>query len=223
MSFASDVKSSSQEFMPMFTMQNGAPLGMDSTMVMPQMHTTFPWNDYQPPPPEAASVPPVYQPTTAASTAPTPPLSPSFVETEKNSAKSPKQATPTQPATRERHRLASARNWNKKKSAAVDLQATELRVEAQHKALQTQYAEVAEQVRSVKHALLDHASCDDPAIGRWLQQEARQVGGSMKAEGDGRDDNDNGKRAKADDLRNASATKSRKQGAAEDIGAASSR
>lgn len=77
--------------------------------------------------------------------------------------------------SRERHRLASARNWHKQKQATADLQATKARVEAQHAALKEEYSEVLSQVQQVKHALLGHANCGDPAIKMWLHKEASGV------------------------------------------------
>lgn len=86
-------------------------------------------------------------------------------------------STHSQPRSqsRERHRLASARNWHKQKQATVDLQATKMRVEAQHAALREEYNEVLNQVQQIKHALLGHAACNDPAIKMWLKHEADGV------------------------------------------------
>ena len=77
--------------------------------------------------------------------------------------------------SRERHRLASARNWHKQKQATADLQATKDRVEAQHAALRNEYNDVLGQVQQVKLALLGHAGCNDPAIKMWLEREATGV------------------------------------------------
>jgi hypothetical protein len=111
-----------------------------------------------------------------ASFAPPPP--PAAAATRKQRASvSSATSTHSQPRSqsRERHRLASARNWHKQKQATVDLQATKMRVEAQHAALRDEYNEVLGQVQQIKHALLGHAACNDPAIKMWLKREADGV------------------------------------------------
>lgn len=113
---------------------------------------------------------------TRASFAPPPP--PAAATTRKQRASvSSATSTHSQPRSqsRERHRLASARNWHKQKQATVDLQATKMRVEAQHAALRDEYNEVLGQVQQIKHALLGHAACNDPAIKMWLKREADGV------------------------------------------------
>ncbi|KAM0321435.1 hypothetical protein ACHAQA_010111 [Verticillium albo-atrum] len=179
LSFGTDATSASQDVEPVFTLHNSNSLGMSNNMGASQMPSFPPWNAYQPTP--AGTVTPVTQPADAANTAPTPPLPPSRVQAERRSTPSPTPAAEDRPACRERHRIASARNWRKQKTAMSDLQTTKQHVETEHTALQSQYAEVAEQVRFAKHALFDHMGCDDPAIGRWLKNEAQHKG-SRRAE-----------------------------------------
>ncbi|KAM9874237.1 hypothetical protein VDGL01_11670 [Verticillium dahliae] len=86
-----------------------------------------------------------------------------------------KQSKPPQSQSRERHRLASARNWHKQKQATADLQASKDRAEAQHAALKEVYNDVLNQVQQIKHALMGHVGCNDPAIKMWLERETNKV------------------------------------------------
>ncbi|KAM0268528.1 hypothetical protein ACHAQH_009967 [Verticillium albo-atrum] len=203
LSFGTEGPSISQDVDPMFTLHNPDAIRMGSTMDMPQMEPHQTWNAYQPNP----LVAPASQPGGTTDTAPTPPLSP-FAMADSQSAPAP--AVENRPASRERHRLASARNWRKQKTATADLQATKQRVEAEHTSLQSQYAEVAEQVRFVKNALLTHAGCDDPAIGRWLENEVRSVGGRQQARPKEHVRHSTGKRNHADGVGEDGSEKSRK-------------
>ncbi|EEY17222.1 predicted protein [Verticillium alfalfae VaMs.102] len=206
-----DATSLGQDVNPMFTLHNPDAYNMaNNTMSVPQAGVDQPWDVYHPDKPAYAAISPVSAPDNAVLTAPTPPLSPSTSLAGLDDMAPPSPPTEHQPASRERHRLASARNWRKQKSAAADLQAAGQRVEAEHSALQSQYAEVAEQVRFVKHALLGHAACHDPAISRWLENEAQSVG-SRQARLEEQVGHGTGKRNHADTVEQAGSMKSQKQ------------
>ncbi|OLN89998.1 Conidial development protein fluffy [Colletotrichum chlorophyti] len=86
---------------------------------------------------------------------------------------SPRRAQKTPPPRRrERHRQASARNWQKQKQQTADLQAAKNEAEARHRELKREYTEVLSQVMAAKNALMDHASCNHPAISSWLRCQA---------------------------------------------------
>ncbi|RXG41621.1 hypothetical protein VDGE_02235 [Verticillium dahliae] len=206
-----DAISLGQGVNPMFTLHNPDAYRMaNKTMGVPQAGVDQPWDVYHADKPAYAAVSPVSASENATLTAPTPPLSPSTSLAGLNDMAPPSPTAEHRPASRERHRLASARNWRKQKSAAADLQAEGQRVEAEHSALQSQYAEVAEQVRFVKHALLGHAACHDPAISRWLDNEAQSVG-SRQARPEEQVGHGTGKRNHADAVEQAGSAKSQKQ------------
>ncbi|CRK42271.1 hypothetical protein BN1708_008730 [Verticillium longisporum] len=206
-----DATSLDQDVNPMFTLHNPDDYSMaNNIMSVPQAGIDQPWDVYHPNKPAYAAVSPVSASENATLTAPTPPLSPSTSLAGLNDKTPPSPAAEHRPASRERHRLASARNWRKQKSATADLQAAGQRVEAEHSALQSQYAEVAEQVRFVKHALLGHAACHDPAISRWLENEAQSVG-SRQARPKEQVGHGTGKRNHADAVEQAGSAKSQKQ------------
>ncbi|RNJ54558.1 hypothetical protein D7B24_000338 [Verticillium nonalfalfae] len=205
-----DATSLGQDVNPMFTLHNPDAYNMaNNTMGVPQAGVDQPWDVYHPDKPAYAAISPVSAPDNAVLTAPTPPLSPSTSLAGLDDMTPPSPAAEHRPASRERHRLASARNWRKQKSAAADLQAAGQRVEAEHSALQSQYSEVAEQVRFVKHALLGHAACHDPAISRWLENEAQSVGG-RQARPEEQVGHGTGKRNHADTVEQAGSAKSQK-------------
>lgn len=98
-----------------------------------------------------------------------------FVSSKTSNGGQSKQSKSPQSQSRERHRLASARNWHKQKQASADLQATKDRVEAQHAALKEEYNDILNQVQQIKHALMGHVGCNDPAIKMWLELETNEV------------------------------------------------
>ncbi|KAK1976526.1 hypothetical protein LZ30DRAFT_805493 [Colletotrichum cereale] len=73
---------------------------------------------------------------------------------------------------RERHRRASARNWQKQKQQTADLEAAMKIAESRNRELHREYAEVLSQVMNVKNALMDHTNCNHPAISSWLRSQA---------------------------------------------------
>ncbi|GKT63914.1 nitrogen assimilation transcription factor nirA [Colletotrichum tofieldiae] len=73
---------------------------------------------------------------------------------------------------RERHRRASARNWQKQKQQTADLEAAMNIAEARNRELHRKYSEVLRQVMDAKNALMDHAKCNHPAINSWLRCQA---------------------------------------------------
>ncbi|KZL88089.1 nitrogen assimilation transcription factor nira, partial [Colletotrichum incanum] len=88
----------------------------------------------------------------------------------KTPSKSPGQETPSH--DRERHRRASARNWQKQKQQTADLEAAMNIAEARNRELHREYSEVLSQVMDAKNALMDHAKCNHPAISSWLRCQA---------------------------------------------------
>ncbi|KAL0936849.1 fungal specific transcription factor domain-containing protein [Colletotrichum truncatum] len=110
------------------------------------------------------------------STAGTSASTPIDIDAEENDANVlPRQSkSPSQqpPQNRERHRQASARNWQKQKQQTADLQAAKNEAEARNKELQRQYSEVLNEVMTVKNALMEHARCNHPAISSWLRSQA---------------------------------------------------
>ncbi|KAK1989943.1 hypothetical protein LX36DRAFT_676228 [Colletotrichum falcatum] len=73
---------------------------------------------------------------------------------------------------RERHRRASARNWQKQKQQMADLEVAMRLAESRNRELHHEHAEALGQVMDAKNALMDHAKCDHPAISNWLSSQA---------------------------------------------------
>ncbi|KAK6213181.1 hypothetical protein QIS74_09183 [Colletotrichum tabaci] len=80
---------------------------------------------------------------------------------------SPEGQTP--PHDRERHRRASARNWQKQKQQSAELEAAMRVAEDRNRMLHREFAEIASQVMDAKNALIAHAQCNHPAINSWLR------------------------------------------------------
>ncbi|KAK1519550.1 uncharacterized protein CCOS01_11201 [Colletotrichum costaricense] len=80
----------------------------------------------------------------------------------------------TQPPAlgRERHRRASARNWQKQKQQSADLESAKDTAEARNRELHQEHSKILNQVMSLKNALMDHAECNHPAINGWLRCQA---------------------------------------------------
>ncbi|WQF85308.1 Putative zn(2)Cys(6) fungal-type DNA-binding domain-containing protein [Colletotrichum destructivum] len=75
----------------------------------------------------------------------------------------------TPPHDRERHRRASARNWQKQKQQSAELEAAMRVAEDRNRMLHREFAEIASQVMDAKNALIAHAQCNHPAINSWLR------------------------------------------------------
>ncbi|OHF02051.1 hypothetical protein CORC01_02630 [Colletotrichum orchidophilum] len=73
---------------------------------------------------------------------------------------------------RDRHRRASARNWQKQKQQSADLESAKDTAEALNSQLHREHARVSSQVMDLKNALMDHAMCNHPAINGWLRCQA---------------------------------------------------
>ncbi|KXH34995.1 hypothetical protein CSIM01_02031 [Colletotrichum simmondsii] len=80
----------------------------------------------------------------------------------------------TQPPAlgRERHRRASARNWQKQKQQSADLESAKDTAEARNRELHQEHSKILNQVMNLKNALMDHAECNHPAINGWLRCQA---------------------------------------------------
>ncbi|KAK1673247.1 hypothetical protein BDP55DRAFT_505493, partial [Colletotrichum godetiae] len=70
---------------------------------------------------------------------------------------------------RERHRRASARNWQKQKQQSADLESAKDTAEARNRELHREHSQILDQVMNLKNALMDHAECNHPAINGWLR------------------------------------------------------
>lgn len=92
------------------------------------------------------------------------------VAKKRSKSKSPDQKEPSH--DRERHRRASARNWQKQKQQTADLEAAMNIAEVRNRELRREYSTVLSQVLDVKNALMDHAKCDHTAINSWLRFQA---------------------------------------------------
>ncbi|KAJ3938924.1 uncharacterized protein N0V96_011031 [Colletotrichum fioriniae] len=73
---------------------------------------------------------------------------------------------------RERHRRASARNWQKQKQHSADLESAKDTAEARNRELHQEHSKILNQVMNLKNALMDHAECNHPAINGWLRCQA---------------------------------------------------
>ncbi|KAF3352372.1 Exocyst complex component EXO84 [Verticillium dahliae VDG1] len=150
-----DAISLGQGVNPMFTLHNPDAYRMaNKTMGVPQAGVDQPWDVYHADKPAYAAVSPVSASENATLTAPTPPLSPSTSLAGLNDMAPPSPAAEHRPASRERHRLASARNWRKQKSAAADLQAEGQRARPEeqvgHGTGKRNHADTVEQAGSAK-------------------------------------------------------------------------
>ncbi|KAF6830360.1 fungal specific transcription factor domain-containing protein [Colletotrichum plurivorum] len=76
------------------------------------------------------------------------------------------------PPTRDRHRQASARNWQRRKRQFSDLQDAKAEAEARNRELRRQHSQALAEVLAAKEALMGHAGCGHPGIGGWLQTQA---------------------------------------------------
>ncbi|KAK1965935.1 bZIP transcription factor [Colletotrichum sublineola] len=74
----------------------------------------------------------------------------------------------------ERNRIAASKCRQKKKEWVSDLQETKQGLENQHAQLQMEYNGLVDEVTRMKNELMSHASCNDPNINLWLENEARR-------------------------------------------------
>ncbi|KAK3185875.1 transcription factor [Lecanicillium sp. MT-2017a] len=80
----------------------------------------------------------------------------------------------SQPRNRslERNRIAASKCRQKKKEWLSDLEANKSRLESQYKSLHGEYNELLDEVTKLKNFLMTHASCNDPNIDGWINNEA---------------------------------------------------
>ncbi|EFQ30359.1 uncharacterized protein GLRG_05503 [Colletotrichum graminicola M1.001] len=97
-----------------------------------------------------------------------------FVPEEKTANKKPSNQQHSS-RERERHRRASARNWQRQKQQTAELEAVMKFAESRNRELHREYAEVLRQVVDVKNALMDHAKCNNPGINSWLHSQATNI------------------------------------------------
>lgn len=74
----------------------------------------------------------------------------------------------------ERNRLAASKCRQKKKAWVAGLEDQKVGLENQHSHLQTEYHGLVEEISGLKQELMSHASCNDPNINQWLENEARK-------------------------------------------------
>lgn len=77
----------------------------------------------------------------------------------------------------EKNRVAASKCRKKKKEWLSELQETKEELEAQHSQLQSEYKGLMNEANHVKSQLMSHASCNDPKIDQWLENEARRIVG----------------------------------------------
>ena len=74
----------------------------------------------------------------------------------------------------ERNRIAASKCRQKKKEWVSDLEETRNGLENRHADLQTEYQGLVGEVSRMKNELMSHASCHDPNIDMWIENEARK-------------------------------------------------
>lgn len=74
----------------------------------------------------------------------------------------------------EKNRVAASKCRQKKKEYVSELEDTRSGLEDQNSHLQVEYHGLLGQVTQMKNELMCHASCQDPNIDRWIQNEARK-------------------------------------------------
>ena len=84
----------------------------------------------------------------------------------------------------EKNRIAASKCRQKKKQYVSELEETKSGLEHQNSHLQLEYHDLLRLVSQMKNQLISHASCQDPNIDRWVQNEARKfVEGTQTARG----------------------------------------
>ena len=75
----------------------------------------------------------------------------------------------------EKNRVAASKCRQRKKEYVSDLEETKSGLENQNFRLQLEYHGLLGEVTQMKSQLMSHASCQDPIIDKWIQNEARRI------------------------------------------------
>ncbi|KAL7625062.1 hypothetical protein AAE478_004276 [Parahypoxylon ruwenzoriense] len=74
----------------------------------------------------------------------------------------------------ERNRVAATKCRQKKKEWVSDLEETKFGLESQNSHLQMEYSSLKNEITQIKSQLMEHASCNDPNIDKWIENEAKR-------------------------------------------------
>ncbi|KAI0381820.1 hypothetical protein F5Y04DRAFT_280469 [Hypomontagnella monticulosa] len=74
----------------------------------------------------------------------------------------------------ERNRVAATKCRQKKKEWVSDLEETRFGLESQHSHLQMEYSSLKNEITQIKSQLMEHASCNDANIDKWIENEAKK-------------------------------------------------
>ncbi|KAI1758560.1 hypothetical protein GGR53DRAFT_524570 [Hypoxylon sp. FL1150] len=74
----------------------------------------------------------------------------------------------------ERNRVAATKCRQKKKEWVSDLEETRFGLESQNNRLQMEYSSLRDEITHMKSQLMEHASCSDPNIDKWIENEAKR-------------------------------------------------
>ncbi|OTA94853.1 hypothetical protein M434DRAFT_10373 [Hypoxylon sp. CO27-5] len=74
----------------------------------------------------------------------------------------------------ERNRAAATKCRQKKKEWVSDLEETRFGLESQHNHLQMEYSNLRNEITQIKSQLMEHASCNDSNIDKWIENEAKK-------------------------------------------------
>ncbi|KAI8964042.1 hypothetical protein F5Y11DRAFT_345954 [Daldinia sp. FL1419] len=74
----------------------------------------------------------------------------------------------------ERNRAAATKCRQKKREWVTDLEETKFSLESQHNHLQREYSRLKNEITHIKAQLMDHATCNDPNINKWIENEAKR-------------------------------------------------
>lgn len=74
----------------------------------------------------------------------------------------------------ERNRVAATKCRQKKKEWVSDLEETRFGLESQNNHLQMEYSNLRDEITHIKSQLMEHASCSDRNIDKWIENEAKR-------------------------------------------------
>ncbi|KAI0119411.1 hypothetical protein F4814DRAFT_238943 [Daldinia grandis] len=74
----------------------------------------------------------------------------------------------------ERNRTAATKCRQKKREWVTDLEEMKCDLENQHNHLQREYSDLKNEITQIKSQLMDHSSCNDPNISKWIDNEAKR-------------------------------------------------
>ncbi|KAI0897786.1 hypothetical protein F4806DRAFT_494517 [Annulohypoxylon nitens] len=74
----------------------------------------------------------------------------------------------------EKNRVAATKCRQKKKEWVSDLEETRFGLESQNNHLQLEYSSLRNEITQIKSQLMEHASCNDPNIDKWIENEAKR-------------------------------------------------